>query len=393
MPKRKRNSARIPPKAFVLLAVAAAMVFAVGQAYRVARSDAGKVMLARHLGVGDAERVSSILGDEIRRGIAAIGAPADSLRENFNENGTPTHRWRLEVAPGASLLQLNHAITHYVEGVGGKVLSGIESRERDGTRVVKLLVGLPDKPTHEVVLAAGQPGRGGVGREPARMAIVLYGFGEDPDNAKAHFDMPVPFATALVPGADWSAAMFRAANERNRELVLHLPLEPLHYPRNNPGPGTVLVTMKASRITGLLRKHLDQSGGVTAVANYMGALATQDMTVMTAVFKELRRQKLPFVHIDPVPGSVCEDLAADLGVAYSEPHVSFNPARWKNDRRELDRRWRDVLAQARKRRQLVVWMRASSTVLDWLPEAASPERLGGVHLVPLSAMVHGPIAL
>lgn len=393
MPRQKRNSARVSPKAFVILAVAAVTLFAAGQAFRVTHSDAGAIMLARHLGMGDGDRVAAIIGTEIRRGLVAMATPVDSLKETLNEDGTPERRWHLDVPPGTSLLQLNHAITHYVEQVGGSVLSGIESTHRDGTPEVKLLIGLPGRPTHEVVLAEPPTGRSGIAPEPARMAIVLYGFGEDPEHAAAQFDLPVPFAAAIVPGEKWSSAMFRAANDRKREVVLHLPLEPLHYPRNNPGPGTILVTMSGSHITGVLRKYLDQAGDASAVANYTGQLATQDMTVMKAIFKELGRQRLAFMEIDPVPGSVCDDLAADMGVAYSEPDIAFNPARWSGDRRELDRRWRALLATAKERRRLVVWMRASETVAAWLPGATTQDRLDGVHLVPLSALVQAPIPL
>jgi len=95
---------------------------------------------------------------------------------------------------------------------------------------------------------------------------VLYGFGDDSDHAAAMFALAVPFAVAIVPGAENSARLFREAHAHDRELVLHLPLEPLNYPQVNPGPGTVLVTMNESRITGLLRRHLKEQDKLVSEA-------------------------------------------------------------------------------------------------------------------------------
>ena len=96
---------------------------------------------------------------------------------------------------------------------------------------------------------------------------------------------------AIPAGQPWSAAAFRAARAEQRETVMLLPLEPLNYPQVNPGPGVLLVTMSGSKIEGLMRKYLGQSGPVAAVANLTGSLATQDQTVMTVVYRVLRERR------------------------------------------------------------------------------------------------------
>jgi len=165
-----------------------------------------------------------------------------------------------------------------------------------------------------------------------------------------------------------------------------LPLEPINYPNVNPGPGTILVTMNEKRVESVMKRHLIQAGHVTAVANHMGSLATQDMTVMGFVFEDLKRRHIPFIHVNGVPGAVCRDLAADIGLVYDEPNALFDPRAYK-DGRARARAWKDVLDQARSRGRFMVWMPASETLLDWLPGAASVKDLQGVSLVPLSAVI------
>jgi polysaccharide deacetylase 2 family uncharacterized protein YibQ len=148
--------------------------------------------------------------------------------------------------------------------------------------------------------------------------------------------------------------------------------------------------MKPSQITSLLRKYLDQAGPVAAVANLMGSLATQDMTVMGALYRELHRQRLPFLHVTPVPGAVCKPLAADLGVAYEEPDAVIDQETRGAKPDRLERRWEEVLAEARARGELVVMVRASDLTRGFLPKALDTKRLHGVSLVPLSSLLRHP---
>jgi polysaccharide deacetylase 2 family uncharacterized protein YibQ len=387
MPKRRRKSAFFNPRSVLWLGLAAVLLFGLGQLVVFLRSDRGAVFVARTLGSGGEARVADIFGAHVRDGLEAMHVNPDSIRESSAGDDTPARRLRVGLGPGASLIQANHAITRRVEEAGGRVLSGYERTSDDGTRRLTLVVGLERRPTHELVITTPRVSEQNAEREPARLAIVLFGFGEDAENAAPLFELPVPFAAAIVPGARWSTALFDAARDGKRELVLMLPLEPINYPNVNPGPGTILVTMNAKRIAAVMNRHLVQAGGVTAVANYMGSLATQDMTVMSAVFEELKRRDLPFLHVSGVPGAVCRDLAANMGLVYDEPNVMFDPAEWK-DRRARARAWRGVLDQARTRGRFMVWIPASKTVLEWLPDAADPETLQGVHLVPLSAVMH-----
>ena len=68
-----------------------------------------------------------------------------------------------------------------------------------------------------------------------------------------------------------------------------------------------------------MKHYLDEAGPVTAVANLMGSLATQDITVMRAVFRELERRQVPFLHVSPAVGAVCRSLAGRWASATRSP--------------------------------------------------------------------------
>lgn len=386
MPRKKSSAARLP-RTLGWIALAALILFCLGEAYRFSRSEQGQLILARHLGLGDPNRTVQLVSGRIRAALSRAGVPGDSVSEGPTRSAASLTKWRIGVESGRSLLQLNYAVTRGLESEGAAVLSGEEAPAEGGGSMLRLTVGLPMRATHELDLVRLARRPGAPVETHGKLAIVLYGFGDDARSADSSFTLPVPFGVAVAPGRPQSGKVFRAAHAAGREVVLHLPLEPIDYPRVNPGAGTLLVTMSPARLTSALHHDIDQAAPVAAVANHMGSLATQDMTLMRSVFHELRRADLPFVHVMPAAGAVCKSLASEMGVSYSEPDLVLDVEPRQRDTRLLDARWKEALARARDRGTCVVWIRATPLARKWLVAAFRPQGLGGVSLVPLSSIL------
>jgi polysaccharide deacetylase 2 family uncharacterized protein YibQ len=376
-----------------MLAGLTAAIFVGGEALIMSRTDAGRLTAARYFHVGDHALLTRLVGKQIRLGLTAVQVSRDSVRETVTERGRASVRWRVGLRPHASLLQANYAITRFLDDGGAVVIDGREHPGNHGETVVTLLVGLPGRPTHEIDLVQPPWSAERSADSGGRLAVVLFGFGDDSRRAEGFFGLPVPFDVAIAPGGPHSNDLFRAARGNDREVVLHLPLEPIHYPQVDPGPGTILVTMGASRINGIVERYLDQAGPVVAVANHMGSLATQDMSVMTAVFESLHRHDVPFLHTPAAAGAVCKPLAAKLGVSYEEPDAILDAEARRDHPRALNARFAEVLKAARRRGRMIVMVRATPLVERWLPDALSPSHLGGVSVVPLSSILRRQDAL
>jgi polysaccharide deacetylase 2 family uncharacterized protein YibQ len=374
----------------VVVAVLAVVAFGIGEAIEAARSDRTRLLLARHLRIGEPAQVTRLVGRQIERGLEAVGVPRDSIRESFPEDGPTRLRWRVGLAPDASLLQANAAIHQAVTEAGAVVLSGRESRSAEGEARVTLLAGLPGRATHEVVLARSPRPEREQAPPGARLSLVVYGFGDDMEAARAWLALEEPFAVAIVPGTREATSLLKAARDAHRPIVLHLPLEPINYPQVDPGPGAILVTMEPRRIVTTMRRWFDQASGAVAAANHMGSLATQDEQVMGAIYQELARRRVPFIHVERVPGAVAQSMAARHGVAYDRPDAVIDAEARATDTKGLDRRWKDVLDQARDRREVMVWLRATDTARRWLPGALAAKKRPGVELVPLTSVLRRP---
>jgi polysaccharide deacetylase 2 family uncharacterized protein YibQ len=148
--------------------------------------------------------------------------------------------------------------------------------------------------------------------------------------------------------------------------------------------------MRPARIAEVVDHDLDQAAPVSAVANFMGSLATQDMTVMSAVYRTLKQHRVPFVHLMPVAGAVCKSLASEMGVAYQEPGAVLEDEPRRRDTQALDKRWKAVLQLARARGELTVWIRVTPLSRRWLAKALDRRKLTGIDLVPLESLLRRP---
>src|SRR5437867_2921326 len=217
--------------ATILLAAVALGLFLAGEAMIMTRTDSGRLTAARWLHLGDPAEVTAIVAREIRHGLDDAGVSRDSVRETVSASGAPRVHWRVGLKARASTLQANYAITRSLEAQGATVLSGREAPGPHGELNVTLVAGLPGLPTHEIELV--RPGHGDAPQAQAasRLALVLFGLGENLAHVTDVLGRPQPFSAAIPAGQPWSAAAFRAARLRQRETVLHLPLEPLNYPQ------------------------------------------------------------------------------------------------------------------------------------------------------------------
>ena len=122
----------------------------------------------------------------------------------------------------------------------------------------------------------------------------------------------------------------------------------------------------------------------------MGSLATQDESFMTAIYDELRRARVPFLHVAAVPRAVCRALAARMGEAYDEPDVMLDVEARMKTPLALRRAWKEALELASRHGHVIVMLRVTPLSVRWLDEALSPAALGGATLVPLSAVIRRP---
>ncbi|MGD1147463.1 MAG: divergent polysaccharide deacetylase family protein [Thermoanaerobaculaceae bacterium] len=148
----------------------------------------------------------------------------------------------------------------------------------------------------------------------ARLAIVLDDAGASMEVVRETEELPTAVAVAVLPNALRSAEVARGLGAQGREVLLHMPMEPLGTQGPGPGEGAVEVGLPAHEIRVRVERALGVVAGARGMNNHMGSRATADAAAMRAVMSVLRERGLYFLDSRTTPDSVAEQVARENGI-------------------------------------------------------------------------------
>jgi len=147
-----------------------------------------------------------------------------------------------------------------------------------------------------------------------RAAIVIDDLGQDLKPARALLSMPYALTLSILPDLLASRATALQAHADGREVMLHLPMEPLEPARIGPGEGAIRVGMGEPDIDRVIGADLDSVPYASGVNNHMGSRATSDAALMNAVMKELAARRLYFIDSRTSPSTQALEAARRAGI-------------------------------------------------------------------------------
>jgi polysaccharide deacetylase 2 family uncharacterized protein YibQ len=191
---------------------------------------------------------------------------------------------------------------------------------------------------------------GGLAQGSPRIALLIDGMGLAPRATESAIaSLPGAVTLGFAPyGADLARETARA-REAGHEVVLQIPMEPFDFPRDNPGPHTLLAGAgKAANIDNLTWL-MSRFAGYAGVANFLGGKLTADANALTPVLREISARGLFYVDdgtsaqslaMTLAPGQALAAARADVVLPTKRGHAK--PATWLGDwivDREVRRQW------------------------------------------------------
>lgn len=164
-------------------------------------------------------------------------------------------------------------------------------------------------------------------RGARRIVLILddVGFENQPIDEAASIDAAITFA--VIPTAPKAAHAARTLAERGFEILCHLPMEPLDYPRQSPGPEAILVSLSDEEIRARTRAGLRSVPNAVGVNNHMGSRATRDRRVMENVAAVLKEEGVFFVDSRTAGNSLAATIvgAGSVPVAARDVFLDDDP--------------------------------------------------------------------
>lgn len=149
-----------------------------------------------------------------------------------------------------------------------------------------------------------------------QLAIVMDDLGRSLTTARRLLAVDLPVTLAILPGTENAAGVATLAHQRQREVIIHLPSEPIGYPDVNPGNDALLVRYNRDQIQHLFHSYLERVPYAIGGNNHMGSRFTADEAGMDALLSGMVREGMFFLDSRTSGATVAETVAKRIGVPF-----------------------------------------------------------------------------
>jgi len=217
-----------------------------------------------------------------------------------------------------------------------------------------------------------------------RVAIVVIGLGLSRElTGRAISELPGAVSLSFSPYARNIGPLMERARRAGHETLVDLPMEPLDFPRDDPGPSTLLTSLSLVDNLNRLEWVLGRAPGYVGVTTWMGSQFTTVEDALMPVLQTLKERGLLFVDSRATSRSIATELASSIQLprAFNNNFVDSTPSI-----DAIDRALAGLEAIARQQRYAVGIARSLPITFDRLMRWAGTLENKGITLAPVSAV-------
>lgn len=248
----------------------------------------------------------------------------------------------------------------------------------------------PIPPRYEVYddHAVSTPVRRPVAPRPKkpRLALIIDDIGYKKRVALDLLNLDPHITFAILPNSPFGKSFAAKASQKGAELMLHQPMEPMQYPKINPGPGALLAGMDPDTLINTLEANLRAFPSVRGMNNHMGSRLTSLSPQMNQVMTLLKQKGLYFIDSRTSKETVSKSSARLLQVPFAERDIFLDH---NQSRGAVARQVEKMLAMAEKHGVVIGIGHPHDVTLEVLAEMM-PEIHRRVRLVRPSTLVAIP---
>ncbi|HOV16197.1 MAG TPA: divergent polysaccharide deacetylase family protein [Candidatus Cloacimonadota bacterium] len=190
---------------------------------------------------------------------------------------------------------------------------------------------------------------------------------------------------AILPDAKYAVEAMRKATQKGHETLIHVPMEPINYPKENPGDNAIFIHNSPTENARRMEHFINKLPACIGVNNHMGSLATSDEPTMQTVMQVLRKHNLVFV----------DSRTSNSSIAYTVAQKNLVPA-FKRDvfldepdlsSATLNKKLSECLSLAQKQPFVIAIMHCHTQEhLVYLQKFIAQAKQKGFRLEPISGL-------
>jgi len=235
------------------------------------------------------------------------------------------------------------------------------------------------------VLAADAAPQATIDSRQPGIAIIIDDLGYQQGVGSRVTRLPGAIACAFLPHGPHTATLAREAHARHKEVMLHLPMQPVDHLPAGREAGVLTLDMTQQQFVRTLQANINAVPHVSGLNNHMGSLLTQHPGTMAWLMQALGEHgDLFFVDSRTTTGTVARQLAGEYGIPSMSRNVFLDN---ETDTEAVRARFRQLLEIARREGTALAIGHPYPATLEVLEEelAQLPEQ--GIQLVPVSRLI------
>jgi len=215
------------------------------------------------------------------------------------------------------------------------------------------------------------------------VAIIVDDIGYDLNAARALMKIDASLTFAILPFQNHSREAAEMFHKAKREILLHLPMEPVSYPQEKPGEGALFTDMNNEELLFQLKKNISAVPYVAGVSNHMGSKFMIDEQKLYLVFKELKKGNMFFVDSRTSPDTKATLIAkkTDLNIAERKVFIDNN--------RNYNEIYNNLISVAKNNDDspIIIIGHPYPETIRALKDAVKVMRAKGISIVPASRII------
>ncbi len=219
-----------------------------------------------------------------------------------------------------------------------------------------------------------------------RIAVVVTGLGLSGAATEAAIqELPGSVTLAFSPYAKNLDQWMTLARTAGHEVLLDLPMEPIDYPQQDPGPYTLLTSIDPKQNLFKMQWLLSRGTGYVGVTNHMGSRFTASGKDLGPVINTMKSRGLLFLDSRASDQSVAAKMAREANMPWALNNRFIDA---EASRPAIDARLGEVEEIAKKTGFAVAMGSAYPVTMErvakWIPEAEKR----GFAIAPVSAIAN-----
>lgn len=128
------------------------------------------------------------------------------------------------------------------------------------------------------------------------VALIVGGLGLNPQTTREAIEaLPPEVTLSFVPYTPGLQGWIDLARANGHEVIVEVPMQPINYPDNDPGPQTLMANARMEDLMARINWVMSRASGYFALSNYQGGAFFKDKAATGTFMQNLQARGVAFI--------------------------------------------------------------------------------------------------